>query len=310
MNMASISVVISTYNRPEYLKRCLSSVRWADEIIIVDSSETTETEIIANKFTKKIYKQPNNPMLNVNKNFGFTKATRDWILSLDDDEEVTPELAKEIREKALSSELRAQSFQIVGYWIPRKNIIFGKWIEHGIWWPDPQLRLFRQGSGKFPGVHVHEYIEVSGKTDQLTQPMVHYNYDSVSQFIYKMDAFYTESEVQKHLSAVWQLDWRDAIRFPVSDFVKLYFAQQGYKDGLHGLVLAILQAFYSFVVFAKLWERVKFREVAPYGDKVNAELNRAGGEISYWMLSSRIRQERNLLKKFFLKLQRRYGTKV
>lgn len=303
--MATISVVISAWNEEAKLKRSLSSVKnWADEIIVVDSSSTDATPQIARQFTSKVFKRPNNPMLNSNKNYGFSKATSDWILSLDADEEVTRELANEMR-SAISA-----SGDVVGYWIPRKNILFGKWITHGLWWPDKQLRLFRKNKGKFPCVHVHEYLAVDGPTDSLREPYIHYNYESISQFIRKMDTIYTESEVQKLLATNYQLSWSDAVRFPVSDFVKIYFAQEGYKDGLHGLVLSILQAFYSCIVFAKLWEKQKFRQVDIPITSVANELRRAEEELDYWSLTAHIKESSTWMQRLLLKMKRRLSTKT
>lgn len=297
--METISVVISAWNEEARIKRCLRSVSWADEIIFVNSSSTDNTAGVARQFTSTIYHRPNNPMLNANKNYGFGKAKSDWILSLDADEGITPPLAKEIR-KAMRSKT------IIGYWISRKNIIFGKWITHGLWWPDKQLRLFRRGQGKFPEKHVHEYIEVDGPTETLHEPYIHYNYDSISQFIRKMDTLYTDSEVQRLLSANYQLSWSDALKFPVSDFVKVYFAQEAYKDGLHGLVLSILQAFYSFVIFAKLWEKQQFLEIEPKLEDVNQELTSSWGEITYWKYEAKIKHASNPITKIWYKLLRRY----
>lgn len=277
----------------------MASVAWADEVIVIDNSSIDQTAAVARKLGAKLYKRPNNPMLNVNKNFGFTKATGDWILNLDADEEIPPTLAQEIRRVIQSSG------DSMGYWIPRKNIIFGKWIAHGLWWPDRHLRLFLRGKGRFPQKHVHEYVEVQGQTGLLETPFVHHNYESVTQFIHKMDAIYTQNEVNNLLHANYQLAWYDAIRFPASDFVKIYFAQEGYKDGLHGLVLAILQSFYSFVVFVKLWEKSGFEERSVTLEAANEELKRAGREVRFWSFTSRIRDSRNPLKKFLLKIQKK-----
>ncbi len=297
--MATISVVISAWNEEAKLSRCLSSVSWADEIIVVDNSSTDKTSQIAKQFTKDIFKRPNNPMLNVNKNFGFSKATGDWILSLDADEEITKELAHEIRS------IIKENTEMVGYWIPRKNISFGKWIAHGLWWPDKQLRLFRKNCGKFPGIHVHEYLAVDGPTGELQEPYIHYNYETISQFLRKMDTIYTESEVQKLISTHYQLSWYDAIRFPISDFVKIYFAQRGYEDGLHGLVLSILQAFYSFIVFAKLWEKNKFNQIDIPISSIAKELTRAQKEVGYWIISSEEHESSSWIRRLLLKIKRR-----
>ena len=299
----NISVVISARNEESKLGRCLASVAWADEVVVIDNSSTDGTARIAREFGAKVFRRPNNLMLNVNKNFGFEKASGDWIFSLDADEEVTKDLAKEIQERVMSKEQSDSS----GYWIPRKNIIFGKWITHGLWWPDKQLRIFRRSKGRFPCVHVHEYLEVDGSTKELTEPYVHYNYETISQFIRKMDTIYSESEVQKLIRTNYQWTWHDAIRFPVSDFVKVFFAQEGYKDGLHGLMLAMLQAFYSFVVFAKLWEQSKFEQKELTVGGIDGELQRNHREIRYWVLSEQIKETRSIIEKIRLKLLRRYG---
>lgn len=299
----TVSVVVSTHNRAPSLARTLASVKkLADEIIVVDSESSDDTVKTAKKFTPHVFTRPNNLMLNVNKNFGFGKATGDWILNLDDDEELTDDMIAEIRET-----LHRAEPETVGYWLPRKNIIFGKWIRHGLWWPDPQLRLFRRGKGKFPEKHVHEYVAVSGKTETLTSAFVHHNYDSVAQFLGKMEQIYIESELIKYEASGYRTRWQDAIRFPVSDFLKIYFAQSGYRDGLHGLVLAILQAFYSFVIFARLWERESFAEQNPTLSDVTGELRHTAGEYRYWMLTSKMQETGNPLLRIWYRILRRYG---
>ena len=288
--METISVVLSVRNEELKIERTLFSLGWADEIIVVDNGSTDKTADIARQYGAKVIQSKNNLMLNVNKNFGFGKAKGSWILSMDGDEVIPPELAGEIKKSVHNS-------PVVGYWIPRKNILFGKWIAHGLWWPDKQLRLFQRGIGAFPCKHVHEYLAVDGPTAELSVPMVHYNYETVSQFIRKMDEIYTESEVESRVSAGYALVWQDAVRFPMSDFVKTYLAQGGYKDGIHGLILSILQSFYSFIVFVKLWERQKFAEQELLIDDVEKELLRAHREVRYWLLSVKIGETSDFIKK-------------
>ena len=300
-----LSVVISTYNRAKSLERTLQSVEsFADEIIVVDNQSPDETAAVAKKYNATVIRLPNNQMLNINKNAGIRKAKGEWILYLDDDEVIPNELKTEITRVIASS--RSVGLDIVGYWIKRKNIIFGKWIEHGIWWPDQQLRLFKKTHGIYPAKHVHEHLDVSGPTDILSLPFVHYNYDSIAQYLWKMELIYTDSEVAKLVESGYRVHWRDAIRFPVSDFVKLYFAQQGYKDGMHGLVLAMLQAFYSFIVFVKLWEREKFESIDVSLGSIHKELGRSKNEIGYWMLTEKIRRARNPITVVVLKLCRKW----
>lgn len=302
--METISVVLSVFNEEAKLARTLASLAWADEIIVIDNESTDQTAAVAKKYGAILYKEKNNLMLNINKNKGFTKAKCDWILCLDADEVVTKELAEEI-EKVLQNPKPETRNLIAGYWIPRKNIIFGKWIQHGLWWPDKQLRLFRRGKGKFPCEHIHEYIKIEGPVGQLVQPYIHYNYESIHQYLTKIDRAST-SEAINLREIHYQIMWYDALRFPMSDFLKIYFAQRGYKDGLHGLVLALLQAFYSFCTFAKLWEGEKFKEHEIPLEVVGKEVVRAQREVRYWFLSAKIGQTQNAIKKIWYRLLRKH----
>lgn len=298
--METISAVLSVFNEEAKLARTLEALRWVDEIIVIDNESTDQTATIAKKYGAIVYKEKNNLMLNINKNRGFTKAKCDWILYLDGDEVVPPELAQEINESVHNS-------QIMGYWISRKNIIFGKWIQHGLWWPDKQLRLFQRGKGKFPCKHIHEYVEIDGLTGELQKPYIHYNYESIHQYLTKIDRAST-SEAISLREMHYQIMWYDAIRFPMSDFLKIYFAQKGYKDGLHGLMLSLLQAFYSFTVFAKVWEGEKFVERELPVEVVEKELTRTRMEARYWLLSAKLGDTQNVMKKIWYRWLRKYAT--
>lgn len=297
-----ISVVISAYNEEKMITECLESVKTlADEIIFIDNESQDKTVQIAKKYTKNIFSVPNNPvMLNKNKNFGFTKASNEWILSLDADERITRELEKEI--KRVLRNRKADGFEI-----PRKNIIFGKWIQHSIWYPDYNLRLFKKDKGRFPEKHVHEKLLMAGRVERLQNPMIHQNYQTVSQFIRKLDTTYTESEVENFIKSGKKINWYDAIRFPSQDFLKTFFMQKGYKDGLHGLVLSMLQAFYQLVFFVKVWERKeKFADLTPenFLTRLTEEFNKVTKDFKYWLLSILI-EESFSLKRFFLKIKRK-----
>lgn len=298
----TVSVVVSAYNEEQTIGRCLSSVTGlADEIIVVDNTSLDGTVKEAKKFTKKIFTKPNKLMLNENKNFGFTKATGDWVLNLDADEVVPKALAEEIKK------LIASNPSENGFWIKRKNYSFGKWIQHGLWWPDKQIRLFRAGTGKFPCVHIHEYIEVDGMVGELVEPYEHYNYESIHQYLTKIDRAST-SEAISLSESNYQLAWYDALRFPISDFIKIYFAEGGYKDGLHGLVLALFQAFYSFCTFAKKWEMDKFEERDIALSSVSGEMNERAKEISYWTLTATMKDSKNVVGNIIRKIKRKSLT--
>lgn len=290
---SSLSVVLSVHNEETNLREALESVKnLADEIIIVDNESTDKTVQIAKKYTKNIYEHKNTPeLLNKPKNFGFSKAKGDWILSLDADERISPELAKEISTIVSSGRLRnfhssteVSQPSINGYWIPRKNKIFGKWLIGGIWWPDYQLRLFRRNLGKFSAKHNHEFLTVEGETAYLQNPLEHFSYTSIIQYVEKFTYTYLENEVQNQIAAGKKIHWYDAIRMPSSDFVINFFVRQGYKDGLHGLILALLQASYMFLVFARIWERQgqPGYESKRFTDEVTQEWKRSMREYIHW----------------------------
>lgn len=280
-----LSVVLSVHNEEKLIEEALKSVKnLADEIIIIDNESTNKVVNIAEKYTDKIYKHKNNPLvLNQAKNYGFSKAAGNWILSLDPDERVSPELAKEIRQ-AIDHQSLVISHQLSGYWFPRKNIVFGKWIEHGIWYPDKQLRLFKKGHGRFPEKHNHEYLSVNGKTADLDGHLFHENYQTITQFVNKLNNAYTDNEVKNYIESGKKIFWYDAIRMPASDFILNFFRRQSYKDGLHGLVLSLLQAFYALIVFAKVWEKQEFWEYNSqnFSRDVKREIKTKSKEFSWW----------------------------
>lgn len=300
--MSNISVVISAFNEEKNLPRLLESVKWTDEIVVVDNESSDKTAEIAKSYGAKVFSVPNNLMLNVNKNLGFTKATGKWILNLDADEKVSEELAKEIQAAIKSTEAD-------GYWIPRKNIIFGKWIKHSLWWPDYHLRLFKKGKGKFSCQHVHEYLIVEGKTGYLKSPLTHYNYETISQFLNKLDRVYTENEAEAFLKNGQKLTWTDFIHQPAKDFLKTFFSQKGYKDGLHGLVLSLFQAFYQLVVVAKIWERQKFviEEPKDLLSSFLKELSKLKKDFSYWEKTALMEESASFLDKIKYRLKRKFN---
>jgi glycosyltransferase involved in cell wall biosynthesis len=265
---------------------------------VVDNQSTDETVAIAKQYGAKVFSRPNQSMLNINKNYGFEQANSEWILNLDADERVTPELKDEIQRIIMQAEF-------VGYQIPRKNIILNRWIQHGLWWPDYQLRLFKRGQGRFACNHVHEYLEVDGKTAQCKQAMIHENYQSVSQYIRKLNDIYTENEAEQLIEQGYQFSWPDLLLKPVNDFVGIYVARQGYKDGLHGLVLSLLQSFYTFITILKVWERQGLEARQLRFQTVTKELHKSFRIWRYWELTGRIEQESHWLKRIYLRLRRK-----
>lgn len=279
--MTKLTIAIVTFNEEKNMQDCLASVSFADEIIIVDGKSTDRTAQIAKKLGAKVFIVPNEKLMKKNMNLAFEKATGDWVLSIDADERVTTELKEEILEVISRDEGKS------AYKIPRKNIMFGKWIEHTGWYPDYQYRLFKNGKAKFPALNVHEELIVDGEIGDLKNPIIHHHYETISEWIGKLDS-YTTYESQKLIADGKKIKWHDAITFPTEEFLSRFFARQGYKDGLHGLVLSLLMAFYWELIFAKIWEHEKFWQ---YGDdKFLQEVSNEGKIVSskyhHWMQSS------------------------
>lgn len=297
--MKKLTVVISAYNEEAKIADCLESVKFTDEIIFVDNSSTDKTSEIASKYTKNIFRRENNLMLNVNKNFGFEKATSDFILLLDADERITPDLAKEIKN------LLKRKVELNGYFIPRKNMIFGKWIEYTGWYPDYQLRLFKRGAGKFAEKHVHEMIKTEGETGYLKEDMIHLNYENVTQFLDKLNRIYTTSEAENLIASGYKLDHKDFIKRPASEFIKRFFFQHGYKDGIHGLVLSLFMGFYHLVVLARVWEMQGFKESEDSLLDFEKAVKESGKEVRFWIYEEKRKREKNKLKKIFWSVKKK-----
>ncbi len=297
--MMGISAVISAYNEEVKLERCLRSLGFTNEIIVVDHFSTDKTLEIAKKYTQKIFQEVNNPQkIDIQKNYGFSQVSYNWILSIDADEEVSEELAKEIKEVIKDSEENA-------YYIPRKNIIFGKWIEHTGWYPDHQLRLFRKGKGEFTKKHVHEQLEVRGEKGYLKNHILHYNYDSISGFLNKT-IVYAQNEAEEKLDKGYIFSKWDSIRFPVDEFMSRFFTREGYKDGLHGLILSILMAFYHFIVFALIWEKKRFTDYnsANFLAETEEEIKKVNKEISFWFRNEKIKSANSPVEKILHRIHK------
>jgi glycosyltransferase involved in cell wall biosynthesis len=297
--MSKISAVISAFNEEKNIERCLKSLSFADEIVVIDNSSSDKTSEIAKKYTRKVFVQENNAnLIDLQKNFGFEKASFEWILSIDADEEVSKELAGEIRATIKNKN------EVAGYWIPRKNIIFGKFIKHTGWYPDPQLRLFRKGKGKFVKTHVHEPIKLDGESAYLSEHLIHHHYETISEFMGKTINIYAPNEAQNYLDKGYQLSYFDALRFPLNEFISRFFARKGYQDGFHGLMLSLLMAFYHFIIFAYLWEKQGFKEhdKEDFLKETEKEFRKAGREIMFWIAKEKLERIKNPIQRNLQKI--------
>jgi len=182
--MQKLSVVLATFNEEKNLPACLDSVKnLADEIIIADGSSVDKTVEIAKKYGAKVVVTENLPNFHINKQKAIDLATKDWILQLDADERVTEELAEEIKSKL------AQNSSVNGYWVARKNWFLGKFLMKGGQYPDYTLRLYRNGKGHLPQIHVHEQAEVVGHVGYLKHALLHYPYKDFGSYLLKWDRY-------------------------------------------------------------------------------------------------------------------------
>ncbi len=243
-----ISVVVITFNEEAHLRTCLESAAWADDLVVVDAESADKTPSIAREFTDRLFVRPW-PGFAAQKNFGLAQATGDWILSLDADEEVSPELKHAILGAVAAGEA-------AGYRIPRRNIMWGRWIRHGGLYPDWQLRLFRRGQGRFVERAVHESLDVSGPVGRLDAPLIHRSYRDVADFLARADRYSTLAADE------WVASGRGArvgnlVLGPLGRFLSMYVVRRGFLDGWRGFLLAVLYAYYVFVRSAKVWEKTR-----------------------------------------------------
>lgn len=254
-----LSAVVMTWNEERNIKRCLQSLSGlVDEIILVDMESTDNTVEIAKTFKAKVYSHPFVGYVEPARNVGFEKAKGEWIIVLDADEEVPDSLATKIKE------IVATSSDISFYTIPRKTFTFNQWIKHGMWWPDYQIRLFKKGAVQWVN-EVHGVPLTMGKGEDLAAKeeyaLVHHNYQTISQYIERLNR-YTSIQSKEKIKQQYRFKWNDLLERPFEEFLRRYFFSQGYKDGLHGLVLALLQSFSELVLYLKIWEEEQFKKVS------------------------------------------------
>lgn len=243
-----ISVIIITKNEEEMLPQSLQSVGWADEIVVVDTGSVDKTVEIAKRHGAIVIKSTGKTFSDW-RNDGLKKAKGDWILYLDADEEVTPELKKEIKSIVLENDL---SFGM--YAIARRNIILGKEFKHGGFWPDYVKRLFNKSKLKKWEGELHEEPVYEGKMGHIEKPMIHLKHENFSQMVEKTN---TWSEIEAKLMYEASHPPMNVARF-VSAMAREFFyrmvKKRAFLDGPEGIMFAMYQVYSRFVSYAKLWE--------------------------------------------------------
>lgn len=287
-----LSVVITAWNEEKNIARAISSAKpIADEIVVVDTDSTDKTAEIAKKLGARVFHHKNTGIVEPVRNFSISKAKGDWILLLDADEEIPQDLASYINDAIKST-------TIDYYRIPRRNIIFNKWIQSEHWWPDYVYRLFKKGFISWDD-SIHSIPLTRGKGQDFpadeSHSLIHHNYYTVSQFIVRMNR-YTDHQLEQLVSQGHNFSWIDIISKPTDEFFTQYFARKGYKDGLHGLSLSLLQAFSMLVLFLKLWEKSSFVPESVTPDQFNQQLTTYNQQLRWWKYQAKIDKANFLVK--------------
>lgn len=284
---SGISVVINTRNEEGYLARALSSVKgWVDEIVVVDMESTDTSVEIAKKYGAKVIPHKFVPWVEPARNFAVTHAKGPWILVIDPDEEIPPELAQRLRQ--ITKVGKADYVRL-----PRKNIIFNKWVRSSRWWPDYHIRFFKKGAVTWTDkIHIEPQTSGQGEDIEAKEEfaIIHHHYDSIRKYLFWMDR-YADARLERLKDENYVFSWADLIRKPSGEFLSRYFFGEGYKDGIHGLVLAILQAISEFVTYAKAWEAASFPENLPTLSQIDTQVRDMGRQYRYWEADAKLKSD-------------------
>lgn len=296
---SKLSVVINAQNSEADLPRCLASIKdLADEIVVIDQSSTDKTPEIARKAGAKVFGHESVKYVELARNFAISKATGDWILVLDPDEEVSIPLAQKIKET-----IEADGADY--YRIPRKNIIFGHFMEHAHWWPDYNIRLFRKGAVSWSEViHAVPFTQGKGMDFEAKEEfaITHYHYSSVESYIERMNR-YTSIQAERKVKSGYKFTWRDMLTRPTNEFLSRYFGDEGYKDGPYGLALSLLQGFSELVFYLKIWQAEKFSDKKMELPEVIEEMRQREHDLHYWQGDSMYKESGNLKDRVIRKLR-------
>ena len=244
-----VSVCVITLDEERNLEDCLSSVAWADELVVVDSGSTDRTLEIAREFGCTIVKQEFLGHVK-QKELAVLSASNDWVLCLDADERLEQGAEDEVLGILSSETGRARA----GYTFPRHTWYLGGWLDHGGWWPEYRLRLYNRTKGGWTGIDPHDRVDVKGETARLKSEIIHYNYRDITHHIEKVNS-YTSIMADRRAEAGKKPSLFKMLFNPPGRFFRMYLLRRGFMDGKRGLVLAVIGSFYVFLKYAKLWER-------------------------------------------------------
>lgn len=245
--MIPVSVAIVTKDEEKNIQDALQSIRDVAEIVIVDAFSIDRTLDICREYTDKVY-QTEWKGYAKQKQTAIEHAKGPWVFILDSDERFTESLREELSSVVKNNKVYS------GFYVPRKNFFLGKWIRHGGWWPDYTLRLFLKDKASMEEREVHEKVVVNGTVGYLKNPIEHNTYRTISDYIKKMENYSTLSANELYNKKITPSIFSMLIN-PGFVFIKMFFLRQGFRDGIHGFILAVLYSFYTFLKYAKVWEK-------------------------------------------------------
>jgi len=296
----TISVVVNVRNEAENLERCLKSVKnFAQEIVVVDMHSSDNSVSIAQSYGAKVFQYRVMKFVEPARNYALSKATGKWIMLLDPDEMLPKSLKNEL--------LKITQRKDVDYVrIPRKNMIFGKWIRHSNSWPDYLIRFFKKGMVTWKK-EIHSQPETRGNgltlMDSEKLSIKHYNYTSITQFVYRAIR-YSGIQADELKAADYKVKTSDFLLKPIQEFNSRFFAAEGYKDGIHGLVFSVLQAFAIALVYIRLWEKQGSKEKTLAKESFVSASLETTFEYNFWFTKYFLQEySKNIVKNSFIRLR-------
>lgn len=253
MEKIPVSVVIIAKNEEKNLPGCLESVKWAGEIVVVDGGSTDQTVEIAKKYTSKVLTRGMD-MEGRHRNFAYSQAGQEWILSLDADERVSPQLAEELKQVVLRNDQT-----ISAYSIPIKTYVGSRWIKSAGYYPARKLRLHRKGKFRYEESGVHPRAFLDGREQNLKGDIIHYGYRDFTHMLEKLNN-QTTLEAEKWILENRKVSFLDVLRKMTGRFIRNYFGKKGYADGFMGFFMSALHAIYQLFTYAKYWEIKKGKQ--------------------------------------------------
>ena len=263
--MSNISVIIVTHNEAESLDRCLTSLKgFSDDITVVDLESNDQTKDVIKKHKANLISHKRVEIVEEIRQSSLKYAAHDYVLVIDPDEQLPQSLQTILQQVAKDGEY-------AGVEIPRKNFVFGKWIKHSRWWPDHQIRFVQKSKVSWPK-YIHAKPDVKGDILELEPKekyaLIHENYTSISDYLNRSFR-YAESEASDAITQGKPITLQHTMKRSVSEFVSRFFFDQGYKDGMHGFVLAFLQLIYYYLVLFFYWEKNQYKSLASENELVS-----------------------------------------